>query len=178
MTEQVLMTMPQDQVEEYWMNKVESLRREIESQSVSDPLSVSFLELMEEAISHDQYVKTSDYSRVTRMVRIRMRMPRKLIEQLFNVKTTSVYYTGLYIPMEGLLVSEGLRYRSHYDHVNQKGVWFDLASHMPDWFKDEYEERLSIPAMGGLFVPKKSAMTQSGYLTRANQLQFFDIMQG
>lgn len=103
---------------------------------------------------------------------MRINSPRSVVEKVFGLKTVSVYGVGLYVVVDGILLSGSFRSSSNYDRLGKKGILFDLSS-IPENIKEEYEFGLSIPAFDGIFVPRKSVLTS--WISRSSQLQFFDI---
>lgn len=176
-----LVCAPGEVVDQYWEQRVSALKAEVDAQLESgekvDPTLGSLSELLDASLAYDQYKKPSeDFEETTRIVKLRIRMPRQSIENCFGLKTISMYGVGLFAPVEGLLVSEWIRRKTNYDDCVQgkKGANFDL-SRVPEEYQRNYEFRLAVPAMGGLFVPKKCDMTQ-GWISRTSQIQYFDIM--
>lgn len=184
---------PEDVVKRYWEEHVVQAKNDLSAfEDTVDPntkdyeirstlsFKRSYTELMEEAVHLEQYKKCSDtYEKVTRLIRIRIDLARPLIEQYFKLRTISLYGIGLYTPLEGLILSESFRVSSKYDEslIPLKGSpAFDISA-IPKDIQDEYEFRLAIPAMQGLFVPKKSRMTQD-WIGTAKQLEYLDIMLG
>lgn len=172
-----LIGMPDYKVDEYWEDRVDQykslIKKAEESSQVIDPVLKNLSELIDLAVSLDQYKTASgEFNEVTRVLKLRINMPRKMIEKCFNLKTIGLYGVGLFAPVEGLLLSEGFRKKSGYDTCTKKRGFYDLSS-VPEDIRNSYEFRLSIPANGGLFVPKKSDLTS--WISRAGQLQFFDL---
>lgn len=172
---------PENVVDAYWEQRVNALKAEVDAQLESgekiDPTLESLSQLIEKSVELGQYKRPAlDFEETTRIVKIRIRMPRQLIERNFGLETISMYGVGLFAPVEGLLVSDWMRKKMNYDECIQgkKGAYFDL-SRVPEDLQKKYEFRLAVPALGGLFVPKRCDMTQ-GWMTRISQLQYFDIM--
>lgn len=176
-----LIASPQSVLEDYWNSRVAELKSQVDeemekNEGKCDITLRNLYELTELAVSHEQYCKpVEDYEPVTRVAKIRIQMPRKSIEDCFHIKTVSLYGVGLYAPVEGLLVPEHIRRRTNYDMVmaGKKNAVFDL-SFIPQELQQEYEFRLAVPALNGLFVPKRCEMT--GYMRSHKQIQYFDIM--
>lgn len=166
-----------DRIEEFWKDRLDQMRVQVkvmeESEGYVDPTLSSLVELMELAISLEQYDRShSSFDPVSRIVRIRINTPKSVVEKIFGVKTVSVYGIGLYAVMEGLLLPGSFRSKSNFDRLGRKGVVYDLSD-IPDEIKEEYEFGLSISAFDGVFVPKKSVLTS--WISRSSQLQFFDL---
>lgn len=138
-----------------------------------DTIQRSVFELMSEAVNIGQY-KTCPhgYDRVERLVKIRIKLPRKAIEEMFGVETYSVYGVGLYVKMEGVLLNEYDRRQMNYDTFNKKGVYID-TSFLPEEVTQNCDFRLVVPALRGLFVPTKSQLTN--WLRGTFDLQYFDM---
>lgn len=166
-------------LEEFWNNRLSEMRKQVSEFEISegyvDPTLKSLVDLMELAISVRQYegFVGNMFTPVTKVIRVNIKSTtRYVVERETGVKMISVYGVGLYTTMEGLMLSESFRDQSNFDKFGKKGVVYNLSD-IPDGYLDDYEFRLSIPALNGLFVPKKSLLTQC--IDRAWQIQFFDI---
>lgn len=172
-----LINQGRDKIEEYWKERLDQMKVQVmemeDSEGYSDPTLSSLVELMELAISLKQYDSPrGTYEPVSRLVRIRINVPRSVVEKVFGLQTVGVYGIGLYAVVDGLLLSSTFRNKSNFDRLGKKGISYDL-SEIPDSIKKEYEFGLSVPAFDGIFVPKKSVLTS--WISRSSQLQYFDI---
>lgn len=170
--------MSREEVANYWEDTTLDYETKVklseETGEMIDPTLKNLAQLMRLAMDCKQYERPliNEFEEVTKVLKIRINMPRKMIEQCFGIKTISLYGVGLFAPVEGILLSQGFRSRSGYDTCTTKYGHYDL-SEVPEDARSKYEFRLSIPALGGLFVPRKSAMTN--WISRISQLQFFDL---
>lgn len=171
------------EVGSHWISQISSLHEELsremesqgkESKSV-DPILSSLVSLMDLAIECSQFQRSfSQFEDVTRVLKVRVKMSRKEIERYLDAKPVSVYGVGLYFPVEGLLLDSKFREDSRYDEslLGRKGVKFDISS-IPESIRRTHEFRLAVPAMNGLFVPRKSKLMNE--VRSSKSLQFFDI---
>ena len=174
-----LVNMPDHIVDKFWRDKSESLHREVESKTESgtlDPTLRALSELIDLSIELGQYIRPEDqFKKSTCVMKVRLNLPKNMIEKCFDIKTVSFYGVGLFAPVEGLLCDSTFRRDSNYDESRsgrKHAPYFDLSS-VPQELQDEYEFRIAVPAMGGLFVPKKCDMTS--YISTTRQLEFFDL---
>lgn len=156
------------------------LRNEIEErdkqkEKVSDPILRSLSELMDLALECGQHeVKLDDdYEDKFKVCLTRIKMSKVEIEKCFGVKPVSVYGMGLFLPIEGIMLSSSTRRSSRYDDslVSRK-VRFDLSG-IPEEVIKTHEFRLTIPAGQCLFVPKKAPIT--GWLSSTKCIKFLDL---
>lgn len=151
-------------------------KEEIENDGKVDPILRSMIELMDLAVECDQCKRVYDntYEDVTKVLKVRINLSRKEIEQILNIKPVSVYGIGLFVPVEGIMLNSSFRKSSGYDDCcsNKKGAFYDTSS-IPDEVLKSHEFRLSIPAIGGLFVPKKCSLMN--WISSHRALQFFDL---
>lgn len=164
-------------VEEYWKERLNQMKVDVkaleDSEGVVDSTLSSIVELVELAVSLKQYERPYDlYSKTKRIVRLRMDISKSTIEKDWGMQAVGVYGIGLYVVVDGLLLSGAFRDKSNFDYTHRKGVRYDLSD-IPEELQKEYEFGLSIPAFEGIFVPKKSLLTSYAY--RSGQLQFFDL---
>lgn len=157
------------------------LRERLEKESSEnngqvDPILKSMSELMDLAVECDQCQRVHDdtYEDVTKVLRVRISLSKKEIERLFNIKPVSVYGIGLFLPVDGLMLTSNFRKSSGYDDCcsGKKGASYSILS-VPDEVVRSHEFRLSVPAMGGLFVPKKCHLMN--WISSHRALQFFDL---
>ncbi len=126
--------------------------------------------IMKIAIEHKQYLRPDyDAEPVTRMVKIRIPLSRAVVERTFHVETFTIRGSGLYVLMEGIYYTESFRRQSGYGSPDGA---FNITT-IPQNIKDEYDWRLTTPAMGGLFIPKKTDLT--AWLKNTQSIEFFDI---
>lgn len=148
------------------------------SQSVGngDWLIDSVYEVMKLAIDNKQYsIPENEYEDVQRVIKVNLGISRKLIEQMFGVKTYSIYGTGVYVLMEGVVLSKCTRNEIGYDTIENTGKRYRFdPSTLPSEILETHEIRLAVPALGGLFVPVKSRITN--WIGSKNRLQYFDLM--
>jgi len=181
-----------EDIKSYWDNQVELAREDLskfedlitsvneKDYEIMSTLSFkkSYVELIEKAVSLEQYKRcTTVYEPATRVLRIKIDLPRPLIEKYFNLKTISLYGIGLYAPIEGLLLSAGFRSSSKYDESCRpvkEAPLFDI-SNIPEDIRKDYAFNLAIPASDGLFVPKKCTMTKD-WLYTTRQLEYLDLL--
>ena len=137
-----------------------------------DYLGKSVYEVMKIAIENDQYLPSyNEYEDVKRVVKFRIRMPREAMKKTLGIDTWSIYGSGLFTVMEGILLSKSTRNRSGYD---TKGVhaYFD-TSFIPEDIRKTHVFSLAVPALDGLFVPKYCSLTR--WMSSRNQIQYFDL---
>ena len=174
-----LLTKSPSDVGEYWMDRSNAMKAKIaeveEGKGEADLILRQLSELLDLACEYEQYNRPSvDFEKVTRVAMIRLRMPRPMIEKVFKVKTVSLYGAGLFAPVEGILMTSKFKQESGYEDCHRKHGKFDLSS-VPEEIMKEYDFRLASPSgYGGLFIPKKTAMTHE--MTSWKQIKFFDIM--
>lgn len=172
---ETMQTTEQDKLNQYadlLKSKVEE--EEAENDGKVDPILRSISELVSLASEIGQCKKEYDFIDRPKVVRVRIRLSRAEIEKIFDVKTVSVYGSGLYVPLDGILLDSSFRRQSKYDESlsgAKHSPYFDTSS-LPEEVLKSHDFRLTIPAMGGLFVPKKSRITEWINSTRA--IQFFD----
>lgn len=159
---------PSFQKEEYWKEWLST------TEESEDPITKSLHQVIEVAVDCKQYERPNDeFEDVKRVVKFRIPLARDVIHQIFGIKTYSIYGVGLYTVMEGLLLSEGTRSDMNYDTCHKKGVYLDLSS-IPEEVVKTHEFRLAVPAFQGLFVPKKTRVTD--WIRGTYGLQYFDMM--
>lgn len=164
------------------INYSESLRSRIKSEEESssdgrvDLILRSMSELVDLAVECDQCKKIYDntYEDVTKVLKVRINLSKKEIESIFNIKPVGVYGVGLFLPVEGIMLNSSFRKSSGYDDScnGVKGAEYNLSS-IPKDVIDSHEFRLSIPAMGGLFVPKKCRLMN--WISSYRAIQFLDF---
>lgn len=164
--------------EAYWRDWIEknSILENPADGEVSDDgfgtLGRSLYDLVKVAVENEQYkMPFREFTEVKRVVKFRVRLSREEIHKIFKVKTYSIYGVGLFTLMDGIMLTSQMRDYTGYDTTG-KHAYFDL-SRVPSNLIEDYDFRLSIPALGGLFVPKKSPLTR--WMDSTKQLQYFDI---
>lgn len=183
---QELETQEEQKIQKYWEDNVSYLEDKLNEAYGDDGSGKPDLELrqlvdlMRAAIlEYDQYKKvplSESYIKCTRLVQVRMPLSRESIHLLFRVKTYSMNGIGLYIPLEGILISSSLRKQSNWDDSQtSKKVEYNMKKLMPDWFGQEYVQRLAMSADNGLFIPKRCKMIDDGWIDNRRQLSFFDL---
>lgn len=158
---------------EYWQNWLVTQKAKLDEQEEIDPLQKSLYQLMELAISLKQYERPDDENEeVSRVIRFSIDLPNELVESLFKVKVYTLYGTGSFTVMDGLLLTRETKERMGYP---TSGPFKYYDTHM---FTEEqrktYNFSLPTPAMGGLFIPKRTRLLE--WITRNKQLQYFDIV--
>lgn len=159
-----------EEVKKFWEDWINQYNPE----SFSDDklfLERSVYDLMKVAIENEQYQIAEEFLEVKRVVKFRISMPRCAMKQTLGIDTWSIYGLGLFTVVEGIFISSSSRQKSGYDTVGSKR-FFDL-SFVPEDIREKYEFSLATPALGGLFVPKKSNLTR--WMSRVNQIQYFDL---
>lgn len=139
-------------------------------------LQQSLYEVTKVAIDNEQYaVPVYEYEEVKRLVEVHIGMPRDGIKKYFNVDTYSIYGTGTYVLIEGIVLTRETRNQIRYDEILTGRKWasYDLSS-IPEDILEKYAFNLAVPALGGLFVPKKSKLTE--WLHSIRSLKYYDIM--
>lgn len=143
-----------------------------------DLMLKSLSELVDLAVSCDQFKMSTDlspYEEVVRVCLIRIRLSRPEIEKIFKVKTVNIYGLGLFAPLPGILLSNEIRKQSKYDEsLVRRKVMYDLSM-IPEDIRNNYEFRLSVPAMSELFVPKKTRLTE--WLNSTKCIKYLDFSQ-
>lgn len=125
----------------------------------TDPILRSLIELTDLAVECEQHKSyDDDFQDRVKVCLVRMRLKKKEIESMFGIKPVSVYGLGLFVPIEGLVMSQGFRSKSNYDKSLESRVRYDLSS-VPEDVRKSHEFRLTVPAMDGLFIPKKTSFT-------------------
>lgn len=126
--------------------------------------------IMKLAIENKQYLKPMlDEEPVKRLCKIHIPLSRAVVERVFNVTTYNIRGSGLYVLLEGLYYTESFRRKSGY---GSKDGQFNISSIDPQILED-YDFRLTTPAIGGLFVPKRTELTS--WLKDTQSIEFFDI---
>lgn len=131
-------------------------------------------ELMQACYDNDQYVIPRDeYEDVSRLVRIRTKRSKKEMDSIkLDVPTYYVYGMGMYALMEGIILSSSTRKTLNYDNCHKKGRVYNINCIRED-IRESHDFRLAIPCYGGLFVPKKSVITEM--LRGTFDLNFFEV---
>lgn len=176
MFENVEKTTDEELLDNFWRKWINTLNPEqlpMEDDS-EDLMKKSLYEVVKTAYENGQHLHpSSELEDVSRVVKIRIKLPRKNIEKMFGVKTYSIYGVGLYTVLEGICLSSSTRNRINYDTFTKKGVKFDLSS-IPEDIVESHEFRLTVPAgRSGLFVPKKSELTS--WLAGTWSLEYFNL---
>lgn len=139
----------------------------------SDTLSESLKELIDAANGINQMsIPDNEFEDTTKIVKVRFKLSRKSVEKMFNIKTYSVYKVGLFIPLEGLILSPLTRRAMNYDGYAKLHAKFNLDC-IPEDVLNSHEFRLTIPAGCNLFVPKKSEVTQ--WISSIHNIQFLEL---
>lgn len=175
-------TSPEWMLEKYfnnWLAVTEAnIKKAEEDFGKADSIMTSLYEVMKDAIDLKQYVSPiNEFEDVERIIKVRVRLPRTEIEKLLGFKTYSIYGVGLYVKMEGLVLSPRTRNDINYDNslTRRKNQYLNCDVIPEDVLKD-HDFSLAVPATGnGLFVPKKSRLTE--WLRGTSDLQYFDLMQ-
>lgn len=94
------------------------------------------------------------------------------LKVLFGVDPVNVYGTGIFLPLEGIILGPCSRERSCYDQSLEGKSFYDV-SFLPEDIVKSHEIRLSIPAMSGLFIPKKTEITEHIYSIKC--LKYLDV---
>lgn len=167
--------MPIHQQDLYWQNWLTdaTVRYEYYSSLKDDRMKYiteAIYNIMKIAIEYKQYLKPMDDEEVvTKMCKIRIPLSRAVVERVFHVDTFTIRGSGLYVLMDGIFYTESFRKNSGY---GEKDGNFNVSS-ISDTIKEEYDFRLTTPALGGLFVPKRSELTS--WLKDTQSIEFFDI---
>lgn len=186
------MTKNNELLQEYWTDRLSDLKNRVEIRddeinsyvkikgkkpphNSDDLLLDDMYELVSAIVECRQWENCiNGYDKVKRVCRIMTRSPRSELEKNFNIKTISLYGVGLYVIVEGVLLSYTMRNLINYDNSFKRKQFIKLDK--AEGLEKEYDFRLISSAFGtGLFIPKKSALTSS--LSRAYQLQYLDIDQ-
>lgn len=178
----VTMSDPRWKQDEYWKNWLERMKgfadeaEEIKGAEAAERMTFldkNLYQIMKLAIEHEQYVRPyDDFTKVTRVCKVRIPLSREEIKKVFNIETYSIRAAGLYVLLDGMMFTSSFRRSSGYD---QQGIHrrCDLPT-VPKEVRQEYAFNLLVPAMGGLFVPKKCNFVD--WLTNRHQIEYFDIM--
>lgn len=124
----------------------------------------SLFQLTDMSVKCNQYDKVGedlDYKIVERVCLVRVRLSVKEIKAMFDIEGVNVYGTGFFVALPGVLLSSSLRDQTKYDKsLLRNKVTFDLTPIPEEIRNGGYEFRLTIPAAGELFVPKKTRFTE------------------
>lgn len=173
---------PKWKQDEYWKNwLIRSKEFADAAEEISGPeatemmtyLDKNLYQIMKIAIDNEQYVKPyDDFMKVSRVCKVMIPLSREEIRKSFNIETYSIRSIGLYTLLEGMMFTKSFRDNCGYDQV---GIHRNCnLNTVPDDIRKEYAFNLLIPAMGGLFVPKRTSFTD--WMETRKQLEYFDIM--
>lgn len=115
----------------------------------------------------------NEFEDVTRLLRVRIDFSQKELKCCFGIDTYNLYGEGLYLPIEGILISSGTRDAINYDNAVSKGARLKLEC-IPDEVIETHKWGCSVPALDGLFVPKKTRIME--YIYSARALQYLDLL--
>lgn len=139
-----------------------------------DPTLKSISELISLAVECDQTDCTEDFVDKPKVLKVRIGLSRKEIEKVFGIKTVGVYGIGIFIPVEGIWLDEGFRSRSNYDKcILRTGRHFFDTSSLPEEIVKTHMPHLTVSAMRGVFMPKRSRLTE--WVSSYRSLQYFDF---
>lgn len=148
-------------------------------ESESDIMLKAISSLTDLELECSQYLRLTcdSFEDIRKVCLVRIRMSPGDIEKNFKVKVVNVYGTGMFIPIEGIFLSSETRARTHYDDYckGKKGARFDV-SFLPEEVVRTHEFRLSIPAAGGLFIPKKCSLID--WIDSTKCLKYLDASEG
>lgn len=163
---------------ERFLRNSKKLLSEMEEGS-EDLVTLELHNLMTAALDCSQFENPhDDPDDVKRLVKVRVNRSKKELDTYGeSIKLFPLYGVGLYALMDGLMVTSSSRDRSGYDRVTKRGVEFDLSFLFSKEILDEHELSLAVPCTnGGLFVPKKSCLTD--LLRGTFDLSYFDLTSG
>ena len=178
----VLTTDPRWKQDAYWKKWLEDAKEFADAaEEITGPdayemmtyLDKNLYQIMKIAIENEQYIKPyNDFTKVSRVCKVKVPLSREEIKKLFQIDTYSIRSVGLYTLLEGMMFTQSFRVSCGYD---QTGIHRNCnLSSIPPEIRSEYAFNLLIPAMGGLFVPKKTNFTE--WMESRKQIEYFDIM--
>lgn len=171
------LTLEEQNSKRYLEENAETLRSQLVlGEGNPDIMLLAMTSLMDALLECEQYrVLTEDcFEDISKICLVRIRMSAQEVARKFQAKVVNVYGTGMFIPIEGIFLSSETRQKTYYDAScrGRKDVSFDV-SFLPEDVIRTHEFRLSIPALDGLFIPKKCEMVE--WINSTKCLKYLDI---
>lgn len=158
---------------ENWLVKAEATLKEQEDKDgKSDFLQRSLFDVTKLAVENEQYDHpASETDVVKRVMRVNLKMSRDSIKKIFEQETYTIYGIGVYTVIEGYLLTPETRKLSGYDSKGKHSYFNEWV--IPEEVRKNGKITLAVPALGGLFVPKRSVMID--WIWYRSQIQYFEL---
>lgn len=163
--------------EAYWKKWLEDhkLPEELEDdpEFKEDTMARQLYNIIEKAYELKQFSYPEDeFEDTTRLLRVRIDFSQKELKACFGIDTYNLYGEGLYLPIEGIMLTSGTRSAINYDNSVTKGARLKLDG-LPVDVISTHKWGCAVPALNGLFVPKKTRIME--YIYSARALQYLDL---